>query len=562
MKSFRFADLRRRLHRWEATPALVWITTAAWGVAALLAAWCTWEFLRVALARRTFPYGLEWMEGGMLMHALRVLQGVTLYPEPSPDFMPFLYGPGYSYAAAAVAKVSGPGLPALRLLSLLATIAVLLLIFRLVFVSTRSAWIAAVSSGVFVGTFELSGTWFDLARVDSLALALGLGALTLVQEDVRRSRRPWALMLAGVLLALAVLTKQTMLVLLPAVAWGALLLPSSARRATSAEARSTEAAGSGAQGSEPRAAWYSILRRSELWPGGAELRELALFGGVFVACLAVIALALQIQSDGWFFYYVLELPSTHGMKGREYLLLSFWTNELPLRLPLATTAGVILLCGFPLRLGLRRHVFFWLLCASCWAGSYLSRLHMGSFTNDLMPAHAALAIAFGVVLHAATRIPAAAARLSAGLLAIAQLLLLFPSGWERHVPGPHDYAAGDMVVEKIRSLPGDVLVVNHPHLAWLAGKRPFAHHMAMVDVFEADRDPRGVRELLEARWTPLFQQRAFSGVVLDSDWYMFMRPLRRAYRRTETLQFQGRALIPKVGTPVRPSWVYTPKRKR
>ncbi len=560
MKSLRPDGLRRLARRWRTAGPLHGLTTATWGVAALLASWSAWEFLRVALARRTFPYGLEWMEGGMLMHVLRVLQGEPLYPRPSPEFMPFLYGPGYSYAAAAVAKVSEAGLPALRLLSLLATIAILLLIFRLVFVSTRNAWVAAVSSGVFVGTFELSGTWFDLARVDSLALALGLAALTLVQEEVRGPRRSWSLMLGGLLLGLAVLTKQTMLVLLPAAAWAALMLPGS----RSAEAPSVDPAGAGPRGSGPQGPEPQGPARwpPELWRRRAELRALALFGGAFVAILAVVALALQIQSDGWFFYYVFELPSTHGMKGREHLLRAFWMDELPRQLPLATTAGVVLLCGFPLRLGVRRHVFFWLLCASCLAGSYLSRLHMGSFTNDLMPGHAALAIAFGVVLHAATRVPVATARLSAGLLAIAQLLLLLPSGWQRHVPGPNDYAAGDRVVETIRSLPGDVLVVNHPHLAWLAGKRPFAHQMALVDVFEADRDPRGVRELLEARWAPLFQQRAFSGIVLDNDWYIFMRPLRRAYAHTETLQFQGRALLPKVGTQLRPSWVYTPKLKQ
>jgi hypothetical protein len=51
----------------------------------------------VALAIRglPYPYELEWMEGGMVDHVIRVLEGGSLYVAPTVDFVPFLYTPFY-----------------------------------------------------------------------------------------------------------------------------------------------------------------------------------------------------------------------------------------------------------------------------------------------------------------------------------------------------------------------------------------------------------------------------------------------------------------------------------
>ena len=49
-----------------------------------------------AIAHRVaYPYDLEWMEGGMLHHALRIQQGQGIYNPPSIDFIPYLYTPLY-----------------------------------------------------------------------------------------------------------------------------------------------------------------------------------------------------------------------------------------------------------------------------------------------------------------------------------------------------------------------------------------------------------------------------------------------------------------------------------
>ena len=77
-------------------------------------------FLALAALRVTYPFELEWQEGGMLDHVLRVLAGQPLYVEPSLEFIAFPYTPLYFHVSALACKVLGVGLPALRVVSILA----------------------------------------------------------------------------------------------------------------------------------------------------------------------------------------------------------------------------------------------------------------------------------------------------------------------------------------------------------------------------------------------------------------------------------------------------------
>ena len=66
------------------------------------------SWLLVTFAGRVgYPYDLEWMEGGMLVHGHRVLNGEGLYVPPSLDFIPYIYPPLYSWVLAAFGAVFG-----------------------------------------------------------------------------------------------------------------------------------------------------------------------------------------------------------------------------------------------------------------------------------------------------------------------------------------------------------------------------------------------------------------------------------------------------------------------
>lgn len=496
------------------------LTLVAFIVAVVVALPHLAAIVTIIAKRWDHPFELEWMEGGMLHHAMRVVEGRALYPEPGPEFMPFLYTPLYHWLGGFFFWLSEPGLPALRALSLCGTASSVGILVLLVRATTRS-WALGIGAGLlFVGTFALNGRWFDIARVDSVALAFSLLSLLLV------TGRPLTIKytLSGVCVALAFLTKQSTLAIVPALGL------------------------------------YAIARHG--WRGALSLTipALVIAGGV--------TLVLMQSSDGWYWYYTMELPATHGMKNRESLVLGFWENEVLKALPiLAVLAGIGIVFMFTTLLvkstEQSRKAEYWLVLTSSLLlilGSYASRLHMGSFLNDLIPMHA------GIIILATSSLGMLFERFPVPLLywlAPSVFALHFFLGEvleeARHVPSAGDRAAGNALVERLHDTPGDVLVINHPHFAILAGKPTWAHQMAMIDVFEAESDPRNVRELLRGKWEPLFKERRFETVIADNDWYVFQRPLMRNYRITEKLTTSRSALLPKTGTPFRPQIVLSPR---
>ena len=95
-------------------------------------------YLAVALTRFRYPYQLEWMEGGVLLHVQRVLNGQQLYGAPSLHFTPFLYTPLYYYVSAGFAWLVGLHLSTLRIVSIVSSLVALGAVYRLVWLETRN----------------------------------------------------------------------------------------------------------------------------------------------------------------------------------------------------------------------------------------------------------------------------------------------------------------------------------------------------------------------------------------------------------------------------------------
>jgi len=221
------------------------------------------RFLFIAFSRIAFPFSLEWMEGGSLVQVSRILAGQSLYVKPSFDFIPQIYPPVYFYLSALVSEFIGNSFLPLRLVSILATLGILFLIYDLVHKQTRSRLGGILASGFFCATYQLTGHWFDIARVDSLALAFLLLAAVLLLKD-----KPSASMIGGIFLALTCLTKQTMLIMAGVFAIYCLLPP----------------------------------RKNSL-----------LFLGVAAVVFLSGTLLLNRLSEGWYFYYIFHLPGRHNV---------------------------------------------------------------------------------------------------------------------------------------------------------------------------------------------------------------------------------------------------------
>lgn len=181
----------------------------------VLAVVCAW--------RIGFPLELEWMEGGSLHQALRLQQGLAIYPEPSAEFVPFLYTPLYPAVLAGLGLVLPLGFGLGRAVSVIAAAAVGAGLWRLVGREGKPRAHQAAAVGMWCAGYVFTFRWYDVARADSLFLALLLWGLVLLREARGRPRRA---LVAGLLVALAFWTKQTAAVfILASGALGLLVAP-------------------------------------------------------------------------------------------------------------------------------------------------------------------------------------------------------------------------------------------------------------------------------------------------------------------------------------------------
>jgi hypothetical protein len=154
------------------------------------------QHLALFIRRASFPLDLEWMEGGMLLHARRLLDGQPLYAPPSLDFIPYLYTPLYPALLALLSKL----LPFGYLLGGVFPLPRSPARWRCWWwwrpgrVDRRSppaagrrggtaGWACPPPSGLppaglVAGSFAFTGSFYDLVRADSLLLLLEAAALT------------------------------------------------------------------------------------------------------------------------------------------------------------------------------------------------------------------------------------------------------------------------------------------------------------------------------------------------------------------------------------------------
>ncbi|MHC4448119.1 MAG: glycosyltransferase family 39 protein [Planctomycetota bacterium] len=220
-------------------------------------------FLWVAFGRLFYPFELEWMGGAVVDQVCRVLDGDPLYVAPGADYVPFLYTPLYLWVSAGVAQLTGEGFLPLRLVSLVASCAVMVAIF--VHLQRRTGQRLAAWMGVtlYAGCYFVVDTWYDIERIDSLFVALLAVALLLLDEgrDLRSAG------LAGLVMVLGYLTKQTTLLL---------VLPFAVSVAIAAPKRAL------------------------------------VFAGSFAIAWRLVTTGFDGLSDGWFSFYTWTLPHRHG----------------------------------------------------------------------------------------------------------------------------------------------------------------------------------------------------------------------------------------------------------
>ena len=138
-----------------------------------------------------YPFDLEWMEGGMLLHAFRVRDGLPIYVAPSPEFIPYIYPPGYAWVVGMLGRFVELGYPLARTVSLVSTGLAALVLAWAVRQEGHRWTLGLGAAALFLSCYEEVGAFFDLVRTDGQQLflmALALVVLRLVVDELGVAR--------------------------------------------------------------------------------------------------------------------------------------------------------------------------------------------------------------------------------------------------------------------------------------------------------------------------------------------------------------------------------------
>lgn len=442
-------------------------------------------FLVAAALRISYPFELEWIEGGVLGQVSRILQGMPLYTKPSLESISLIYTPLYFYLAAALAKIFGLKLWILRVVSLTACLGIFVVIWNWIKKETEDLMAALVAVGFFAATYPLSGVWFDVGRVDSLFVVFLLLATWRALTEHSR----FNLAASALLFCLAFLTKQS--ALLPIMLFVA----------------------------------YFMFRIKQSW----------LFIAVALGSVLFCIVVLNYIHHGWFVYYVFTMPSQHPIMPTEFK--RFWTRDLlhPLKPALSISALALIML-------VRQGRKFWpyiTLTIGMLAISWLSRLHWGGYDNVLMPSHAALAILTGLALafsrnlFKSNEFISRLFSIAVGVIVLIQFahLLYNPS---KFVPTDRDIKAGFGLVENLKRIPGPIYIPFHTYLAAYAGKSYFAHAGAVQDIWRA-KEGKIKEDLRNEIWNAVKKKR-FNAIVLDDRDDFFIKELKAEIEKNYPFQ--------------------------
>lgn len=174
-------------------------------------------FLLHGLLSVSFPYSLDYGEAPLVDQAIRLAAGENIY-RPSIETPPYTianYPP--VYVISLIPGLSWFGSPFVmgRIISLVATLLSAFFIGMILFNFTQDRLSALVAALLFLASPYVV-QWSGRARIDSLALAFATAALYVL---VRWPRLRWAWLGSGVLLVLAVYTRQSYALAAPLAAF-------------------------------------------------------------------------------------------------------------------------------------------------------------------------------------------------------------------------------------------------------------------------------------------------------------------------------------------------------
>ncbi len=291
-------------------------------------------------------------------------------------------------------------------------------------------------------------------------------------------------------------------------------------------------------------------------------RAFLVFASVVCISIAVHVLVLDWLHDGWYSYYAYNLPRHFPIAIPQFLVL-FWTRDLAGPMAIACSLAIFyLLSGFN-RSKKDPALFYFFTTAGMLLGSWTSRVALWGWDNVLMPAYAALCILFGLGIQEALRsveempdVKKPMIQSFIYLVCIVQFVSLTYNPLKL-VPSQADLAAGKEFIEKLKSFPGEVFIPYHPYYAVMAGKNPYALIICMSDVPRGDNGP--IAKNLVNQLKQALDEKLFSAVIVDSDLDLLGLHVGKPYEEYGPVFDKERVFHPVTGHSMRPSRIYVPE---
>jgi hypothetical protein len=402
----------------------------------------------------------------------------------------------------------------IRLVSFLSSIGSIVIIYLIVKRETRSAFPAFIASCLFVATYNLSGVWFDIGRPDSLFLFFCLWSLYILKF----SKSTGSYILSGLLLSLSFYTKQTALIIsIPIML-------------------------------------YTIL---------IDRRQAVTFILTLAVLIGLGSVVMNYLYDGWFNFYVYELPRTTPIFTR--YLVSFWTRDIAMPLFIAVFAAIFYLIS-EWKVDKGNFLFYILTAAGMLGASWYSRLRGGGFLNVLFPTYAIIAVLFGLGINRLSEsIKSFSSDKKNQFNAVIYMLCIFQFGMLAYnpvplVPSKMDTKAGYLFIEKIKKIDGEVFSPFHGYLTEMAGKKSYANQMGMRDVLTTWNEKHArVKAKLINEIKQAMREREFAAIIIDSFEPWYPPDMEEYYVKKERIFNDETVFFPVTGPKTRPEFIYVPK---
>ena len=399
-------------------------------------------FLTAAVPRLIYPFEITWGEGSMYVQIQRIVLGKQLYVTPSTHYVAWLYEPFFYFLNSLVVRIVGLSFVHIRIVSVLATIAIASMIFRVVYTETKKFSSGLFGIGLFVAAYGRTGSCLFVSRIDPLFVALLLFSFILVFN----SNSKFSIVFAAIVFAISYFTKQTTLVFFPIML-----------------------------------IYLWVINRKN---------EAVVFSIVSVVSIIVGMILLESSSHGWFSFYTLDIPSAkaHFLQ-RDRFIHDFFIHTFLRSWPICIGISTLLLFTFvqkkrlPELNGLMLFGLFFLtaLCVG-----FIGTLYVGGDTNILLPASVGCAIFLPAsinYLDRENRLPKIRKWLVPGQLF---LLLTLPWNFDSNVVLDNDSKNQEAFYKYVSVIPGEIWIPYHVIPESLTGKSTYSDIIAFQEAAIVD----------------------------------------------------------------------------